>query len=279
MTTAMTAFEGTPAQIELVKNTICRGATNDELAMFLYTAKRTGLDPLLRQIHAVKRWDKKLNRETMAIQTGIDGLRLIADRTGLYAGNDEAVFEYLADNPAGLPVKASVTVYKIVGGQRCAFTASARWAEYCPKAGNDFMWLKMPHVMIGKCAEALALRKAFPAEIAGLYTHEEMAQAGEETRTTAMDTPRMPRPKSEPALPATETEKPENSPITVKESAEAILGATEVVQEAEERPIPAGYKLMKAKYDGLCKGCGQVVKSGSDVIFSSKFGVRHPDCS
>ena len=70
-----------------------------------------------------------------------------------------------------------MTVWRFVQGQRCAFAATARWAEYKPDA-NDFMWKKMPHTMLAKCAEALALRKGFPKQLAGLYAKEEMEQAG-----------------------------------------------------------------------------------------------------
>jgi hypothetical protein len=72
--------------------------------------------------------------------------------------------------------EARVTVYRLVQGQRGAFSATARWTEYKPD--EDFMWKKMPHVMLAKCAEALALRKAFPKQLAGLYVKEEMEQAG-----------------------------------------------------------------------------------------------------
>jgi len=129
----------------------------------------------MKQIHAVKRWNAKLGRDEMTVQVGIDGYRLIADRTGLYAGNDEAIFDR---EPK--PTKATVTVYKIVQGQRCAFTATARWSEYYPGDKQGFMWNKMPCVMLGKVAETLALRKAFPAELSGLYTQEEMDQADKE---------------------------------------------------------------------------------------------------
>jgi len=161
------------SKVELIKRTIAKGCTNDELDLFLYQARRTGLDPLAKQIHAIKRWNNKENREVMSIQTGIDGFRLIADRTGKYAGSDDPVVD---QEPQ--PNKATVTVYKMVEGQRCAFTATARWDEYFPGEKQGFMWKKMPCVMLGKCAEALALRKAFPAELSGLYTFDEMAQAG-----------------------------------------------------------------------------------------------------
>lgn len=167
--------EYSPDEIDLIKETVAKGATDLELKLFLYQAQRTGLDPLSRQIHFVKRWNKKLQREEGSIQTGIDGYRVIADRTGKYAGNDDYEF----DDPDGQPKWAKATVYKMVGGQRCAFSATARWSQYYPGEGKGFMWDKMPHVMLGKCAEALALRKAFPDDIT-LYTHEEMMQAAKE---------------------------------------------------------------------------------------------------
>jgi hypothetical protein len=71
-----------------------------------------------------------------------------------------------------------VTVWKILSGVRCPFTATAHWAEYYPGDAQGWAWKKMPHVMLGKCAEALALRKAFPAELSGVYTFEEMEQSG-----------------------------------------------------------------------------------------------------
>lgn len=167
-------------QIELLKNTVCKGATDDEFKIFCYAVQRTGLDPFMKQIHAVKRWNAKANREDMAIQVGIDGFRLVADRTGAYAGNDEPIFDNEVE-----PNKATVTVYKMVQGVRCAFTASARWSEYYPGDKMGFMWKKMPCVMLGKVAESLALRKAFPADLSGLYTNEEMAQADRDTSQPA----------------------------------------------------------------------------------------------
>ncbi len=137
-----------------------------DLELFLYTCKRTGLDPLARQIYALPRAGK------MTIQTGIDGYRVIADRTGKLAGISDYLFDS-EDKP--FPAKATVTVRKLMdGGILGDFTATARWGEY--QAGGP-MWKKMPYLMLGKCAEALALRKAFPADLSGVYTTEEMAQA------------------------------------------------------------------------------------------------------
>ena len=166
----------TRSQIDLIKGTIAKGATDDELKMFLYVCERTQLDPFTRQIHLTPRWDSKLGKEVRTPITGIDGYRSIAERTGAYAGNDDTIF----DNEE-IPKKATVTVYKIVQGIRSPFTATARWEQYCPKKKDGTLasplWAKMPHLMLGKCAEALALRKAFPAVMSGLYVAEEMHQA------------------------------------------------------------------------------------------------------
>lgn len=166
-------------KIELIKKTVAKGATDLELELFFHACKRTGLDPLMKQIYAIKRWDSKEKMEKMTFQTGIDGYRLIADRTGFYAGSSDA--EYVLGHD-GFPDVAKVTVTKLVSGIPCQFISSARWAEYVQLSKEGIptsMWKKMPFLMLAKCAEALALRKAFPAELSGVYTHEEMQQADE----------------------------------------------------------------------------------------------------
>lgn len=165
------------ADIGLIKDTVAIGATDQELAMFLQVATRSGLNPFTRQIHFVKRWNAALRREVGAIQTGIDGYRLIADRTERYAPGKEPAFHYDDD---GALVSATAYVKKLVGGVWHNVAATAMWDEYrqTKKDGSlTPMWERMPHTMLAKCAEALALRRAFPAELSGLYTHEEMAQA------------------------------------------------------------------------------------------------------
>lgn len=175
---------GTPMtrdQIELIKSQYAKGATDDELRLFLAVCSRTGLDPFRKQIYFIKRWDNKQGREVGSAQTSIDGLRSIAEKTGKYAGNDDPQFD-----DENNPKKATVTVYKIVEGIRVPFTATARWDQYVPKDKKGEIigpfWKKMPHLMLGKCAEALALRKAFPSAMAGIYITEEMNTAGEEKK-------------------------------------------------------------------------------------------------
>jgi hypothetical protein len=113
--------------------------------------------------------------------TSIDFMRIRAAETGEYAGSDDPIFGEATIEQ--YPGTATVTVYRLVQGQRCAFTGTARWSEYKPEA-NDFMWRKMPHTMLGKCAEALALRKGFPRQLAGLYAKEEMDQAETEGKSS-----------------------------------------------------------------------------------------------
>jgi phage recombination protein Bet len=153
-------------QIEIIKNSVAKGVSNEELAYFLEVARSTGLNPLRRQIYAIMRSGK------MTIQTGIDGYRLLAHRSRRHVGTDDAVYD---TESATHPNKATVTVYKHVQGQRSAFTATARWKEYAQESNS--MWQKFPYLMLAKCAESLALRKAFPAETSGIYTEDEMMQA------------------------------------------------------------------------------------------------------
>jgi phage recombination protein Bet len=181
-----------------------------EMDVFMAAAHRYGLNPLANQIYPQVRKDRKTQERTMVIATGIDGYRTLADRTGAYAGNDDPVFDEAVKKPG----MATVTVYKVVGGVRCPFTATARWEQYVPQEGLDFMWRKMPHLMLGKVAEALALRKAFPAAISGLYTDAEMEQAGtpinvaeEEKEAPAMS---QVRPPAQRAVP--EERKPRKQP-------------------------------------------------------------------
>ena len=178
-------------EVALLKRTICQDATDEELSMFIQNCKRYGLDPFTGQIHAVKRWDSNAGREVLNVQVGIDGFRLIADRTGRWDGtlgpywcgqDGEWTDVWLSDD---YPSAAKVGVL------RADFSEPrwgiARWGAYvATKKGGDpnYMWRKMPAHMLAKCAEALALRSAFPNDLSGLYTDAEMGQAGDNDKRT-----------------------------------------------------------------------------------------------
>jgi len=158
-------------QVQLIKKQLAPNATDSELALFLYQAKRTGLDPLTRQIYCIHRGGK------MTIQTSIDGFRVIAERSGTYAGQSEPVFEYKDEKL----VCAKVSVFRFAAnGERYpASVGVAYWNEYVQEYNGKpgGLWAKMPHTMLAKVAEALALRKAYPQDLSGLYTADEMQQA------------------------------------------------------------------------------------------------------
>jgi len=156
----------TSEQLALIKQTIAKDATPVELELFLYDNARRGVHPLDKLLHFTKRSGK------YTPVTSIDFMRSRAAMTGDYAGQDNVIF---SGPPMTPEFTATVTVFRLVHEQRCAFTATARWSEYKPD--QDFMWRKMPHTMLGKCAEALALRKGFPQELSGLYEAAEMDQA------------------------------------------------------------------------------------------------------
>lgn len=161
--------EWSEEEIQMIRETVAKDATPDELRLFLYTAKARGLNPLLKQIYFIKRRQKRGDRwiETGVIQTGIDGFRLIANRTRRLKGIER-----------GLKRDENGKLYAWAKVWRTDWDNPAyeevSLEEY---RGETPLWHRMPEQMLKKCAEVAALRMAFPEDLSGIYAHEEMDQA------------------------------------------------------------------------------------------------------
>lgn len=149
-------------KIDLIKRTICKDATDDEAQLFIQTCKRAGLDPFLRQIHFIKIEGKVISH------VGVDGFRLIADRTGRYAPGKETEFTY--DKQGDLHSAKAYVKKKTPDGVWHEVSAIAFFNEWVRVSPT---WNSKRHIMLSKCAEMLALRKAFPAELSGLHVQSE----------------------------------------------------------------------------------------------------------
>ena len=176
---AFAAEKWTPAKVELLGRTLAPGLSVDQMSLYLGMCDAVGLNPLRKEIYGIVREGK------LTIQTGIDGYRKIALRTGEYRGQigpywcgDDGEWKdvWVSTDP---PVAAKIGVLR--DGFKEPLYAVALYREYVQKKRNGdvtSMWVNMPANQLAKCAEALAIRKAFPDDVAGVYTNEEMAQAG-----------------------------------------------------------------------------------------------------
>ncbi len=161
-------------QLKMIRDTYLNGATEPEAAVLLELARLRRLNPITGQIHFVKRWNQQRRTETWAAQVGIDGFRSMAEETGQYDGQDEPEYEYDAK---GAMKTCRVRVYRKDIGR--PFVGRADFSEYVQNkkdGGPNHMWATKPHIMLAKCAEALAMRKAFPQQLSGLYAPEEMGE-------------------------------------------------------------------------------------------------------
>lgn len=176
----------TPKQIEILKNSMCKGVSDEEFEVFLMACTKTQLDPFMKQIYAVPRKFRKPDGSygnSITIQTGIDGYRLIAERTERYAPGPEPT--YVHDDKGNLISATAYIKKQTKDGTWHTVSASAYLDEYMQTFADrqtgekkpTGLWINMPKTMLAKCAEAQALRKAFPAEMSGVYTKEEMQQA------------------------------------------------------------------------------------------------------
>jgi phage recombination protein Bet len=167
------------------------------LQVFALACNQHGLSPFKKEIYLVP-YNTASGKQYHTI-VGIDGLRRKAARTGEYAGCDEAVYNRKSDGTyktaaevKGIPATCTVTVYRLLGGQRCPFTKTVVFSEYYPavSAGKGSgKAASMPFNMIAKCAEAGALRMAFADEMAGLHIEEESAAIEDRTVSAAQIRP------------------------------------------------------------------------------------------
>lgn len=178
----------------LEQSGIEQDVTEAELRAFMHECQRRKLDPFSRQIYLIGRHDRRKGRKVYKSQTSIDGFRLIArraaDKSGIeYSYEDTIWYDakggrheiWLSDQ---MPAGAKVVVIR----NGCRFDAVARFGAYAQldRDGSPTgQWRNMADVMVAKCAEALALRKAFPEDLGGIYTEEEMAQADNPQRVQA----------------------------------------------------------------------------------------------
>lgn len=174
----MPAIQWTPEEVRVIKQVTANDLTDPEFVVFAEVCRATGLNPMQRQIYGYKIGGK------MVIQTGIDGLRLIASRTGEYEGQtapqwcgEDGVWveAWLKKEP---PAAAKVGVWR--RGAREATYATVTWAEFGPNDRNaNVNWKSRPAHMLAKTAEAHALRKAFPNETAGIDSARDLENPGE----------------------------------------------------------------------------------------------------
>ena len=201
----------TPEQVDLVKSVVFKGATDEELKLFFFECRRRGVHPLDRLIHPVVRKDKDGTRR-VSFQTSIDLFRSEAEGTGEYRGQKDVEYGNMVewdkiDKKVPEWAKATIKRYDEHTNEIIEVSAQAYWEEYYPGESLGFQWRKMPRLMLGKCAEALALRKAFPRKLAGLYTFEEMQLTDIISQGKGKNSTTEPKRKSEQKEPPPEGEK------------------------------------------------------------------------
>lgn len=165
----------TEEQRRTILDTCCGGASESDARALMAIAEARGLNPMLGDCYFVERYDNQRNRKVWSVQASIDSFRSKAEETGLYCGQDEPEYEY--DGKGAVSV-ARVRVYRRDWPRPCV--GVARWSEYVQLTRDGKptrFWANMPHSQLAKCAETLALRKAFPRVFARVYGDDEMAQA------------------------------------------------------------------------------------------------------
>jgi len=162
-------------QVKLIREIVSpslskiKGEERQELYfnMFMNYARRTGLDPMAKQLYAL------MIQDTFVIHTGIGGLRATALRTKEYAGKTKPIFKGNADftyenKQYTAPHSCEMEVYRRgPSGEKDAFPAVCYWDEFYP-GPRGYKWRTSPHLMLAKCTEAQCLKMGFEIELAGI---------------------------------------------------------------------------------------------------------------
>ena len=244
-------------KLNLIKNNICKGANNDEFALFLSVCNRLGLDPFCGQINCIKRGG------VYRTEVAIGGLRLPAHRDPLYAGQSEPEFIFDEKNKLFC---AKVRIYKFspTGERYEAAVGVAYWDEYAVYHYGKLadMWEKMPKHMLGKCAEADGLRKTYSI-LSGIYISEEMMGVKDQSQQREKTSPLIQRLDSqvekeksiEQSLPVesvVETHKVPSPKMTLQNELENGYYAEEEEGEIVTFGKHKGKKLSEVPTDYLC---------------------------
>lgn len=234
-------LEFSDEQRRLIRDTYANGATDSEFAVLMEIAKARNLNPFTRQIHFVKRPDRDRGRDVWSAQASIDGLRALAERSRLYDGQDEPEYEY---DDAGKLLRAKVRVYR--KDWRRPVVGVADYDEYVQltrdRVPNTF-WKNKPRIMLAKCAEALALRKAFPEDMGGLYCPEELGADAGVPQLPASDLPRIsPHGEVVDGESYEPVEKADGIIMLIEQS--DCIGDLQDIWKSSGMATPAGYELL-----------------------------------
>lgn len=177
-----------PATWNVLRRSIYPDATPEMIALAVDYCRARNLDIIKKPIHIVPTYDGRKKRMVETIWLGIGEYRTTAARTGLYAGKDDPVYgpdvtaTFAGKVTVTYPEWCRVTVYRLAGGQRCPYTETVYWREAAAMKSDDrgarypnSMWQKRARGQLAKCAEAAALRAAFPEELGSIPTSAEMA--------------------------------------------------------------------------------------------------------
>lgn len=280
----------TPQERDLIHKTVAKDLEPNEFELLMYRAEATGLDPLAKQLYASVRRSRDNDDNwvrNVTIEAQIDGLRLTADRTGTYAPGKETVFGYNAKNEL---VSATVYGKKLVAGVWHEVSAVAMLAEYQQKTRSgspNAMWSRMPHSQLAKCAEALMLRKGWPADLSGIYTADEMAQADNEAPAATSGTPTKPKEEAKPpaappptrASSAPGTGDAAGEPSELEQKNDGLAGRLLAVAERLAKATNSKVAEVVAEYstfqkDGAIAVYDKGPKKGKPICFSAPLEWR-----